>query len=99
MTKRTEHRWAVDGIEEEVARIEEDGARMLSIPRHLLPPGVTEGQLLNVTRVPGSVIGAVVITITIDESGTAAALARSKATTAQAMAASKKHDPGGNVSF
>lgn len=99
MTERTEHRWSVDGIEEGVARIEEDGERMLHIPWHLLPAGVMEGQLLRVTRSSASGPESIVVTIAIDHAATAESLRKSKATTAQAMAESKKRDAGGDVAL
>jgi hypothetical protein len=99
VTDRTEHRWAVDGIEEEMARIEEDGERMLAIPRYLLPPGAREGQLLRVTRAPAKDTSSIVLTIAIDEDATASALTKSRATTDSAMAKSRKRDPGGDVSL
>lgn len=99
MTERTEHSWSVDGIEEGVARIEEDGERMLQIPLHLLPAGAAEGQLLRVTRSSGSGPESIVVTIAIDHAATTVSLRKSKATTAQAMAASKKRDPGGDVAL
>ena len=34
------HRWTVDGIEEDSARVEEDGARMITVPLYLLPSAV-----------------------------------------------------------
>jgi hypothetical protein len=92
-----EHVWRIDGIEEGIARVEEDGERMLSLPRHLLPAGAKEGQRLRVTRVAKR--GSVTLTIEIDEEGTAAELARSKAQTAAALAQSRKRDPGGDVSL
>ena len=98
MTERTEHRWAVDSITENMARVEEDGERMLTVPRALLPAGVTEGQLLRVTRAPASE-GADVLTVVLDEAGTAAALAKSKRKTDEIMEASLKTDPGGDVSL
>ena len=97
MAERTEHTWAVDGISEGIARIEEDGQRMLSIPLHQLPAGVTEGQLLRVSRSAQS--GPEAMVVTIDHAGTAAALRASKATTAGAMEDSRKHDPGGDVAL
>jgi hypothetical protein len=97
MTKPTTHRWAVDSIHEGVARIEEDGEKMLSIPSHLLPPGVTEGQLLRVTRAADG--GHDVLTIVVDKAGTEKAHRKSIETTAAAMAESKKKDQGGDVSL
>lgn len=99
MTKRTEHSWSVDGIEEGIARIEEDGERMLNVPRHFLPDGVAEGQLLRVTRSSASGPESVVITIAIDHAATTESLNKSRATMAQAMAESKKRDPGGDVAL
>ena len=91
------HVWRIDGIEEGIARIEEDGERMINLPRHLLPAGAREGQRLRVTRTAGK--GIVTLTVAIDEKGTAAELARSKAQTAATLAQSRKRDPGGNVSL
>ncbi len=98
MTEPTEHRWVLDSIEEGIARVEEDGGRMISIPIHLLPVGVKEGQLLRVIRAPAA-DGTMGLTIAIDESGTRKAYRKSIETTAAAMAESKKKDRGGDVSL
>jgi hypothetical protein len=98
MLKHFEHRWAVDGLEEDSVRIEEDGARIITVPRYLLPPGVKEGQLLVVERSEERG-DSVRITVRLDESGTRDALEKSKATTTKTMLTSKKNDPGGNVSL
>jgi hypothetical protein len=98
MAKQDEHRWAVDGIEEETARVEEDGSRMMNVPRRLLPSGAKEGDVLRVTRTEDK-SGSVQITITVDAEATRDALAASKASVTRTMAASKKRDPGGNVSL
>lgn len=98
MAERTEHRWVVDGIEEGMARVEEDGERMLTVPVYLLPGGVGEGQILRVTRGPATK-ESVTLVISIDADATARALARSRAKTARTMAASKKRDPGGDVTL
>ena len=92
------HRWAIDGIEEEMVRIEEDGERMLTVPRHLLPCDVREGQLLTVTRTAAAG-GTVTLVIAVDEVARAAAVADSEKTVARAVAASKPRDPGGNVAL
>ena len=97
MAERT-HVWRIDAIEEGVARVEEDGERMINVPRHLLPAGAREGQCLEVTRAAAGT-RSVVLTIAIDEERTSAELARSRAQTAAAYAQSKKRDPGGNVSL
>lgn len=99
MTNDTGHSWSIDAIEEGIARIEEDGARMLTVPSHLLPVAATAGQLLRVTRTAGQSTDAVVITIAVDHAGTSAALEKSARTTAEAMKHSAKRDPGGNVTL
>ncbi len=96
MAERT-HVWRIDGIEEGVVRVEEDGERMITVPRHLVPASAREGHVLRVTRVAAK--GSVTLTIAIDEKGTAAELAGSKAQTAAALAESRKRDPGGNVAL
>jgi hypothetical protein len=98
MTRRAGHRWAIDGIENGMARIEEDGERMITLPAWLLPSGAREGQMLQVTTAPGEQ-GTLVITVAADEEATAESLARSKATMARAMARSKKRDAGGDVAL
>ena len=92
------HLWRIDGIEEGVARVEMDGERMLALPATLLPGGAREGQTLRVTR-EAEGRTRVILTIAIDEEGTAAERARSKARTAAALARSRERDPGGNVSL
>ena len=98
MTERGEHRWAVDGLEEDTARVEEDGSRVMNVPRQLLPSGVKEGDVLRVTR-RESKSGAVQLTIEIDAAATRDAIEASKASVAKTMATSKKRDQGGNVSL
>src|SRR6476646_6593389 len=49
MARSNTHRWAVDGISDGMARVEEDGERMITVPAYLLPAGVREGQVLQVT--------------------------------------------------
>jgi hypothetical protein len=91
------HLWTIDAVEEGIARIEEDGERMIHLPRYLLPSGAREGQILRVAAKPGK--GRTDLTIEIDEAATAAAMAKSKAQTSAIMAASKKRDPGGDVAL
>ena len=97
MTGDSGHSWSIDSIEEGMARIEEDGGRMLTVPVAMLPAGAKEGQLLRVTLSKGAGGEAVPISITIDHAATAAALKKSAATTAEAMKNSAKRDPGGDV--
>lgn len=99
MTRRTSHRWVIDGISEGMARIEEDGERMITVPAYLLPAGVGEGQILQVTSAPGEGKGTLVVTVAADEAATAESLAKSKATMARAMAKSRKRDAGGDVAL
>lgn len=96
MTDRT-HVWRIDGIDQGVARVEEDGDRMISVPAHLLPSGAGEGQRLQVTRSAGR--GSVTVTIALDDAGTTAELAASRSQTAAMSAQSKKRDPGGDVAL
>ncbi len=98
MTGNSGHTWSIDSIEEGMARIEEDGGRMLTVPVAMLPTGAKEGQMLRVTM---SEHGgeSVPIRISIDHAATAAALKKSAATTAQAMKNSAKRDPGGDVTL
>ena len=99
MTRRTSHRWAVDAIEEGMARIEEDGERMITVPVYLLPAGVSEGQVFDVTTAVGKAKGTLVVTVAADEAATAESVAKSKATMARAMAQSRKRDRGGDVAL
>lgn len=92
------HVWRIDGIEEGVARVEEDGERMITLPRHLLPVAAREGQVVRVTRTAPAK-GTVVLTLVVDEGATASEADRSRAQTAAIQARSKKRDPGGNVSL
>ncbi len=94
-----EHTWSVDSIEEGVVRVEEDGARMLSVPLHLLPAGITEGQILRVTRTTAPEDSSIVLTLAIDSAATASALDASARKTAQIAAESRKDDRGGDVAL
>lgn len=42
------HRWLVDALAEEVARVEIDGERVVNVPRWLLPADAREGDVLRV---------------------------------------------------
>lgn len=99
MADRTEHRWAVDAIEEGIARIEEDGERMITVPVTLLPPGTREGQVLRATRSSGGAKGEPELTVVLDGAGTQTARRASKTVMDAAMAESKKRDPGGDVAL
>jgi len=99
MPRLKSHRWAVDAIDEGMARIEEDGERMITVPLYLLPAGVREGQVFQLSSVPGEDRGVLVVTVAADEAATAESLAKSKATMARAMAQSRKRDRGGDVAL
>jgi hypothetical protein len=92
------HVWRIDGIEDGVARVEEDGERMISLPRHLLPAAAREGQVVRVSRTTPAK-GTVVLTLVVDDAATAGEADRSRAQTADILARSRKRDPGGNVSL
>lgn len=98
MERQTDHVWAVDELDEDVARIIEDGARLILLPRYLLPPGVAEGQLLVVSRGQERG-GSVQITVELDETATQRAKVRTGRALARALAASRKRDAGGDVSL
>ena len=95
----TDHTWSVDSIEEGVARVEEDGARMLTVPSHLLPAGTTEGQILRVTRTIAPNGDPIVSSIAIDAAATSAALKASARKTGKIATASLKKDRGGDVAL
>jgi hypothetical protein len=97
MPDKNVHRWAIDAVEEGTARVEEDGARMITVPRYLLPAGAREGQIVRVIRSAETGKSSLALTVEIDEIATAEALAKSASTTQAAMAASRKRDPGGDV--
>jgi hypothetical protein len=99
MTGDSGHSWSIDSIEEGMARIEEDGGRMLTVAVTMLPTGAKEGHILRVTMSEGHGGESVPVSITIDHAATAAALEKSAATTAQAMRNSAKRDPGGDVTL
>ena len=99
MPSQESHRWAVDSIEEGVARIEEDGGRMISVPVALLPAGTEVGQVLRATRPPGAARGVAGLSIVLDAAGTEAARRASKAVVEEASAESKARDPGGDVAL
>lgn len=95
---KSKHTWAVDSIEEGIARVEQDGTRMLTVPRDLLPASAREGHVLSVERDSADPQRMSLI-ITVDEKATAAALQRSAASTQAIAAASRKRDPGGDVTL
>lgn len=47
---REHHVWTIDSIGEDVARIEVDGDRVVTLPAWLLPAGTAEGDVLRVSH-------------------------------------------------
>jgi hypothetical protein len=86
----------VDGIEEEIARIVEDGTRTFHVPSSLLPDGVREGDMLALVREDGA-SGGVRLEITIDRAATDAARAVAQANAANTIVRTGRHDEGGDV--
>jgi hypothetical protein len=95
-SRRTTHRWIVDGIEENVARIVEDGRRTIHVPGSLLPDGVREGQVLDVVREAGD-RAVVRLEITIDDTATDATRVVAQAADAQTIVLTGRRDEGGDV--
>lgn len=95
----TAHTWSVDSIEEGMARVEEDGARMLTVPARVLPAGTTEGQILRVTRKTAPNGDPIVVSVAIDTAATTAALKTSARRTAEIASDSLKKDRGGDVAL
>ena len=98
MERQVEHLWSVDELDDDVARVIEDGARVMLLPRYLLPPGVTEGQMLSISRGEERG-GSVQITVALDEKATRSARLGTGNVLARALAASRKMDAGGDVSL
>ena len=95
--ERSAHRWVIDAIEEGIARVEQDGGPVITVPAWVLPAGAREGQVLSVTR--SATDGTATITLTIDTKATAAALADSSAMVEKMTKSSKKRDAGGDVAL
>ena len=84
--------WIVDEIEEGVAAVEEDGARVLHVPLWLLPDGVREGDVLTATRAADGE-GAVSLRVAVDRAATDEALRRSR----EQLGRLVQNDPGGDI--
>jgi hypothetical protein len=96
--------WTIDSLEEDSAQIEEDGVRVIHVPRSILPEGAREGDVLIVTREdvhPGAkgapAASSVRVTITLDQGATRAAKFKSRQQVRRISQASKKLDPGGDI--
>jgi len=84
-------RWVVDSIEEGVAAIEEDGARMLHVPGWLLPAAAREGDVLRVSRRDEGAVAS----FRIEVDGGAADQARSRSR--EQVSRLSHSDPGGDI--
>jgi len=84
-------RWVVDSIEEGVAAVEEDGARMLHVPGWLLPAAAREGDVLRVSRRDEGAAAA--LRIEVDRAATDEALGRSR----KQVSRLSQNDPGGDI--
>jgi hypothetical protein len=79
-------RWVIDSLEEHVASIELPGGRMVQLPITVLPKDTKAGQILRVT-------------LEVDAAATKQALADSAAQVKKTSDASRKRDPGGDISL
>ena len=89
-TRTERRRWTVDAIEANVARVEEDGERVVHVPRWMLPDGARPGSVLSVTREAEG--ERLVLRIEPDAAAEGEALARSRR-----QVASETGDEGGDV--
>jgi hypothetical protein len=95
--------WIIDSLEEDSAQIEEDGVRVIHVPRSILPERAREGDVLIVTiedEAPGKgrrAADAVRVTITLDARATRAAKSKSRQQVRRASQAAREQDPGGDV--
>lgn len=83
------HRWVVDSIEEGVAAVEEDGARLIHVPLWLLPEGCAEGDVLRARREGDGII------VERDDAARDEALRRSRERNDAARP--NPRDPGGPI--
>lgn len=97
--------WIIDSLEEDSAQIEEDGVRVVHVPRSILPDGAVEGDVLLVEREaeragkgPQSADVARV-KITIDRGATRAAKFKSRQQVRRIKDAAAGRDPGGDVAL
>ena len=85
--------WIVDGLEENVARVEVDGD-VYTVPRWLLPDGVREGDVVRVDQKREAT--RTLLTVERDEQATLAALDRSAEQVREQGTAA---DPGGDIAL
>lgn len=90
------HRWTVDALDDAVARVEEDGERVLTLSRWMLPPAALEGDVLTVVIRPGG-RPRVTLEVAVDRNATRAAHTRSTEQVDEIRRLSGKRDRGGSV--
>ena len=74
----SEHRWAVDQVEDGTAAVEQDRDHVYQIPRWLLPENAHDGDVFTASRTAGS-DGSVIITVRLEQAaGGPANAARAK---------------------
>ena len=78
--------WAINAIDEGVAAIELPNGKVIHLPVSLLPSGVREGQVLRVS-------------IGVDTAATSRELAASAEQVKKGRNASRKIDPGGDITL
>ena len=91
MSKRSNHVWIVDVIEEGSASIEVDGRTVTPIPQWMLPEGAKEGDVLSVTHERKE--GRSALVIENDPQAKKKALDRS----AKQVSRTSKNDRGGDI--
>jgi hypothetical protein len=91
--------WIIDFLEEDSAQIEEDGMRVIHVPRSILPPGAREGDVLMVglEQQRRGKREAVRVTITLDPDATKDAMEKSRKQVKRAKDASRRRDSGGDI--
>ncbi len=93
--------WLIDSLEEDSAQIEEDGVRVIHVPRSILPAGAKEGDVLLVglEQQRRGKREAVRVTITLDPDATEEALEKSRKQVKRARNASRRRDSGGDIAL
>ncbi|MBA3656395.1 MAG: DUF3006 domain-containing protein [Gemmatimonadaceae bacterium] len=86
-------RWMVDALEENTAAVEQGAGIPHHIPRFLLPTGVREGDVCQVSTRRDSE-SSITITVTIDRGATDTA---KKMSAAQLASTPRSKDPGGPI--
>lgn len=77
MSEETRRTWIVDSVEEGVAAVEEDGRRLVNVPRWLLPDDARGGDVLEVRRAGSA--GGCTVHLRVDRDATDAARRREAA--------------------